>query len=77
MPEVRPVMWEEKYRKAIRQTDKGQSRQLILEAEQALFLRARQLENSSDYQEERLAMDAASSALLAMKVYKLGWPRMK
>ena len=77
MPEVRPVMWEEKYQKAIRQTDKEQLRQLILEAEQALLLRSRQLENSSDYHEERLAMDAASSALLAMKIYKLGWPRTK
>jgi hypothetical protein len=77
MPDARSVMWEEKYQKAITQTDKGQLEQLILEAEQALFLRAQQLQNSSDHREERLAMDAASAALIAIKVYKLGWPKIK
>jgi hypothetical protein len=43
-------------------------------AEYAIVLRLRELENSTDYQEERAEIKRATAGLLVIKTYKLGWP---
>jgi hypothetical protein len=43
-------------------------------AEYAIVLRLQELENSTDYGEERIEMKRAAADLLVIKTYKLGWP---
>ena len=75
MPHSEPVLWEELYRAALKESDPEQLTQRVLDAEWALFRRALQLNGSSNHHEERDAMDQAAADLLVTKIRKLGWPR--
>ena len=69
-----PVLWEELYRAALNESDPAQLKQLLLDAEWALFRRGLQLNGSSNHDEERGMMNQAAADLLVIKIRKLGWP---
>jgi hypothetical protein len=47
---------------------------MILAVEEAMFLRAQQLDASEAHRTERAAIEQAAEELLSIKTEKLGWP---
>jgi hypothetical protein len=74
MPETTASNWQDAHQKAVKETDTRKLPDLLLEAENQLFLRTQQLAGSSDHHEERSQMHVAANDLLAIRVKKLGWP---
>ena len=58
----------------MRESDREQLTELVDDAEEALFLRWRELADDSNHGGERNEMKSAADELLAIKKYKLGWP---
>jgi hypothetical protein len=75
MPNLRPVLWQEAFIRAVDEPDRETLARLIREAEQAIVLRRQQLENPTDYRDELRAMKLASLAMDSIKVEKLGGMR--
>jgi hypothetical protein len=71
---VRTPSWKAEYEKTIWESDQEKLLECIHATETALFLRWQELGNDSAANEERSAMNAAAADLLAIKLYKLGWP---
>ncbi|MGA7852531.1 MAG: hypothetical protein WCA15_04335 [Candidatus Acidiferrales bacterium] len=69
---LRPVLWQEAFIRAVDEPDREALARLIREAERAICLRRLQLENPADYRNEVRAMDIATQAMDAIKVQKLG-----
>ena len=69
-----PTSWKEPYQQALKESDEQKLTQLVQAAEYAIVHRLQELENSTDNQEERIEMKNAAADLLAIKIYKLGWP---
>ncbi|MGA7625915.1 MAG: hypothetical protein WB630_09890 [Candidatus Acidiferrales bacterium] len=69
-----PSSWQEPYQRALTETDEKKLTELIHATEGAMFLRWLELANSSDHRDEKSEMEAASAALLSIKMHKLGWP---
>ena len=69
--------WKAEYEKTIWESD-GEKLLLCIHAtEAALFLRWQELGDDSMATEERAAMNAAASDLLAITLHRLGWPGLK
>jgi hypothetical protein len=62
------------HKAVLEETDPQKLRQGIFELENALFLRAQQLLDTSDHHQERADMLQASDDLLRVKT-QLGWPK--
>jgi len=75
MHDLRPVLWQEAFIKAVDEPDRETLAQLIREAEFAIFFRRQQLENPADYRDEVRAMNLATLAMDSIKVQKLGGVR--
>jgi hypothetical protein len=75
MREVRPVLWQEAFIRAVDEPDREILARLIREAEFAIFFRQQQLENPADYGDEVRAMKLATLAMDSIKVQKLGGVR--
>jgi hypothetical protein len=73
MPPAPENSWRLLHKAALGETDTAKLRQRIFELENALFLRAQQLIDTSDHHQERADMLQASDDLLRLKT-KLGWP---
>jgi hypothetical protein len=61
--------WRELYKAAIFEKDDGKGANRILAAEQVIVNRVRDLFQTKDASEERMALDAALSALQVLKPY--------
>ena len=68
--------WKEWYAAALRETDPEKVHEAVLAAEEALFARGLEITGSADHQSEQQEMAAASADLLAVKIHKLGWPKI-
>lgn len=77
MQESGPSSWKESYENAVRESDKNKLVELVRAAEERMFFRGQELSRSTNHAEERCQMSAAAADLLAVKVYKLGWPNPK
>jgi hypothetical protein len=69
-------LWKERYGAAVKESDPVKLHAAVLSAEEALFMRGQELDGSSDHHAERQEMEAASADLLAIKIHKLGWPKI-
>ncbi|HXN73314.1 MAG TPA: hypothetical protein VN861_12280 [Candidatus Acidoferrales bacterium] len=69
--------WQVLYRAALNETDKKKLTDLVLAAEEAIFLRAQELTGAVADNEERTTMAEAARNLLTIKSEKLGWPGFK
>jgi hypothetical protein len=72
-----PSSWKESYKHAVRESDKKKLAKLVRAAEERIFFRGQELVGSMNHHNERSQMSAAAADLLAVKVYKLGWPNPK
>ncbi len=72
-----PTPWKESYELAVRESDKPKLAARVHAAEVMIFLRGQELSGSADHHYERNEMKCAAADLLAIKTYKLGWPRIK
>jgi hypothetical protein len=72
MRNLRPVLWQEAFIRAVDEPDCETLARLIREAEFAIVFRRQQLENPADYGDEVRAMKLATLAMDAVKVQKLG-----
>jgi hypothetical protein len=75
MRELRPVLWQEAFIRAVDEPDRDTLARLIREAEFAIVFRRQQLENPADYGDELRAMKLATLAMDSIKVEKLGGVR--
>jgi hypothetical protein len=75
MLELRPVLWQEAFIKAVDEPDRETLARLIREAELAIVQRRQQLKNPADYRDELRAMKLATLAMDSVKVQKLGGAR--
>jgi hypothetical protein len=66
--------WKELYQAVTAETNSGFIAHLIDETEYAMWLRLRELRESSEDQAERREIETASGRLLNLKTEKLGWP---
>jgi hypothetical protein len=69
-------VWKDRYAAALRESDPARVCEAILAAEEALFKRGQEINGSAEQDSERKEMDADSADLLAIKIHKLGWPRI-
>jgi hypothetical protein len=74
MPDSYPTSWKERYRQALKESDKQKLTELVQAAEYAVVLRLQEVKNSTGQHEERTEMNRAAADLLAIKTYKLRWP---
>jgi hypothetical protein len=72
--EPNPAAWRELHRAVLTESDSNRLHGLILAVEEAMFLRAQQLDSSEAHRKERAAIDQAGEELLSIKTEKLGWP---
>lgn len=73
---VRPLhehSWRRHLQKALRENDPAKLVQFVYATEMALFFRWQEL-GGQPTEPERSAMRSAADNLLAIKIYKLGWP---
>jgi hypothetical protein len=76
MPPAPENSWRLAHQALLQESDPEKLRQRIFELENALFLRAQQLLDTSDHHQERADMLQASDDLLRVKT-QLGWPKPK
>jgi hypothetical protein len=75
MRELRPVLWQEAFIRAVDEPDRENLARLIREAEFAIVFRRQQLANPADYGDEVRAMKLATLAMDSIKAEKLGGAR--
>jgi hypothetical protein len=75
MRNLRPVLWQEAFIKAVDEPDRETLARLIREAEMAIVQRRLQLENPANYRDEVRAMKLATLAMDSIKAQKLGGVR--
>lgn len=68
--------WRERYAAALKESDPEKLHAAVLAAEEALFFRGQEINGSADHERERKEMEAAAADLLAVKIHKLGWPKI-
>jgi hypothetical protein len=66
--------WRELYQSALVETDQQKLTELVMAIEDAMFLRAQELTDSSADHEERSAMQRAAQGVWIIKTKRLGWP---
>lgn len=76
MPETSAARWKERYSAAVKESDPAKVHEAVMAAEEALFVRGQEISCSANHQAERAEMEAASADLLAIKIHKLGWPKI-
>jgi hypothetical protein len=76
MPNFSASAWKDRYAAALKESDPAKVHEAVLAAEEALFKRGREINGSPDQDRERKGMEAASADLLAIKIHKLGWPKI-
>jgi hypothetical protein len=74
MPPTPENSWRLAHKAVLEENDPDKLRQRIFALENALFLRAQQLLNTSNHDQEQADMLQASDDLLRLKT-KLGWPK--
>src|ERR1700723_3415744 len=72
MRDLRPVLWQEAFIRAVDEPDRETLARLIREAEFAIVFRRQQLENPANYGDEVRAMNLAPVAMEAINIQKLG-----
>jgi hypothetical protein len=75
MRDLRPVLWQEAFIRAVDEPDRDTLARLIREAEFAIVFRRQQLESPGDHNNEVRAMNLATLAMDSIKVQKLGGVR--
>jgi len=75
MQNLRPVLWQEAFIKAVDEPDREALARLIREAEMAIAQRRQQLEDPANNRDELRAMKLATLAMDSLKVQKLGGVR--
>jgi hypothetical protein len=70
--DLRPVLWQEAFIRAVDEPDRETLARLICDAEIAIHLRWQQMENPADYRHEVRAMKVATLAMDSIKAQKLG-----
>jgi hypothetical protein len=68
------VQWRELYDSCFLETNFRKLDKLVFEAEDAIYLRSRELSNESHIADEVQALRQAARGLLEIKIKKLGWP---
>jgi hypothetical protein len=68
--------WKESYAAALKESDPAKLHAAVLAAEEALFLRGQEINGSANHEAERKEIAAAAADLLAVKIHKLGWPKI-
>jgi hypothetical protein len=71
MRNLRPVLWQDAFIKAVDEPDRETLARLIREAELAIGQRRQQLENPADDRDELRAMKLATLAMDSIKAQKL------
>jgi len=79
MSDLKFVSWKEIFQKAVAETDCEKQRQLVQQADLAIFHRQQHLYNCVQYRDELSALNAATEALRLIKqatrrLEKTGWP---
>ena len=82
MSDLKFVSWKEIFQKAVDETDREKQRQLVQQADLAIFQRQQKLYNCIQYRVELNALNAATEALRAIKhsgreVEKTVWLRFR
>jgi hypothetical protein len=67
MSDLKFVSWKEIFQKAVDETDREKQRQLVQQADLAIFQRQQKLYNCIQYREELNALNAATETLRAIK----------
>jgi hypothetical protein len=67
MSDLKFVSWKEIFQKTVAETDREKQRQLVQQADLAIFHRQQKLYNCIQYREELNAMNAAREALRLIK----------
>jgi len=75
MRDLRPVLWQEAFIRAVDEPDRETLARLIREAEFAIVFRRQQLDDPANYSDEVRAMKLATLAMDSIKVQKLGGVR--
>jgi hypothetical protein len=76
MSNVSASAWKDRYAAALKKSDPAKVHEAVLAAEEALFKHGQEINGSADQDRERKEMEAASADLLAIKIHKLGWPKI-
>jgi hypothetical protein len=67
MSDLKFVSWKEIFQRAVEETDREKQRQLVQQADLAIFQRQQKLYNCIQYREELNALNAATEALRLIK----------
>jgi hypothetical protein len=67
------VQWQQLYESCVFERNLERLNKLVFEAEDAIYLRSRELSKESHISAEVQALSQAASALLEIKIKKLGW----
>jgi hypothetical protein len=68
------VQWQQLYESCVSETNLEKLNKLVLETEDAIYLRSRELSNEPHIADEVQALRRAAMGLLEIKIKKLGWP---
>jgi hypothetical protein len=68
------VQWQQLYESCFLETNLRKLDKLVFEAEDAIYLRSRELSKESHIADEVQALRLAANGLLEIKIKKLGWP---
>jgi hypothetical protein len=64
--------WKQRFLQALEESDNQKLGELVYASEHAIFLRQRELKNSSDHLAERSEMSVAEVVLQTIRTHKLG-----
>jgi hypothetical protein len=67
------VQWQKLYESCVFETNLERLDKLVFKAEDAIYLRSRELSNESHIADEVQALRRAANGLLEIKIKKLGW----
>ena len=68
------MQWQKLYESCASETNLGRLDKLVFKAEDAIYLRSRELSKESHIADEVQALRRAANGLLEIKIKKLGWP---
>ena len=68
------MQWQELVESCVFERNLERLNKLVFEAEDAIYLRSRELSNESHIADEVQALSRAAKGLLEIKIKKLGWP---
>ena len=68
------MQWQRLYESCVFERNLERLNKLVFQAEDAIYLRSRELSNESNISAEVQALSRAAKGLLEIKINKLGWP---